>query len=160
MEQLNHTPEYNIDTPEIDEHYTRYERQAIICRFNYFWPKLVDLFLSIFTNSTTQCEIHLCSKGFFIVKFLSAIDRDIVIQEGPWFWGSTGLFITPWFLDFDANTWSSPRCQFGCGYTIAQYISGIIKYQLELEILLDTTSKWTPSEWRKEYILLHEYMWK
>jgi len=26
VEQLNHTPEYNIDTPEIDEHCTIYER--------------------------------------------------------------------------------------------------------------------------------------
>ena len=26
------------------------------------------------------------------------------MQEGPWFWGSTGLFITPWFPEFDANT--------------------------------------------------------
>lgn len=104
VEQLNHTPEYNIDTPEADEHCTIYERQAIICRFNCFWPKPADLFHWIFTNWTIQCEIHLCSKGFFIVNFLSAIDKDIVIQEGLWFWGSTGLFISPWFPDFDANT--------------------------------------------------------
>ena len=104
VEQLENTPEYNIDTPEIDEKCTIYERQAIICKFNYCWPKPVELFIWIYTKWTTNCEVHLCSKGFFIVKFLSAIDRDIVMQEGPWFWGSTGLFITPWFPGFDANT--------------------------------------------------------
>lgn len=104
VEQLNHTPEYNIDSSEIDMHCNTYERQPIICRFNSFWPKPVDVFHWIFTNWTMQCEIHLCSKGFFIVKFLSASDRDKVIQDGPWFWGSTGLFITPWFPKFDANT--------------------------------------------------------
>ena len=49
-------------------------------------------------------EIHLCSKGYFIVKFTSTEVRDAIISTGPWFWGSTGLFITPWFPNFDANT--------------------------------------------------------
>lgn len=104
VEQLEHTPEYHIDTPEVDEQRTIYERQAIICRFNCYWPKPAELFIWIYTNWTTNCEVHLFSKGFFIVKFLSAIERDIVMQEGPWFWGSTGVFITPWFPGFDANT--------------------------------------------------------
>lgn len=104
VEELDHTPVYNIDTPETEDYCNIYERQAIICRFNSFWPKPVDLFNWIFKNWTLQCEIHLCSKGFFIVKFLTEADRDAVIQEGPWFWGSTGLFITPWSPEFDANS--------------------------------------------------------
>jgi len=78
-------PILNIDIPEIDEHYTIFEKQAIICRFNYFWPKPVDIFHWIFTNWTTQCEIHLCSKGFFIVNFPSAEARNTILREGPWF---------------------------------------------------------------------------
>lgn len=104
VEQLNYTPELNIDIPEIDEHYTIFEKQASICRFNCFWPKPIELFHWIFTNWTTQCEIHLCSKGFFVVNFPTVEARDIIIQEGPWFWGSTDLFIPPWFPEFDANT--------------------------------------------------------
>jgi len=83
VEQLNHTPEYNIDILEIEEHCTIYEIQAIIYRFNCFWPKPVDLFHWISTNWTTQCEINLYSKGFFIVNFITAEARDFVIQEGP-----------------------------------------------------------------------------
>ena len=51
-----------------------------------------------------ECDIHLCAKGFFIVRFTSKEVRDTVISTGPWFWGTTGLFVTPWFPDFDENT--------------------------------------------------------
>ena len=104
MEQLGQTPTLKIDIPEIEEYVKTYEAQALICRFNCLWPKPMDLFHWIFTQWTTECEIHLCSKGFFIVKFKSSEDRDLIIREGPWFWGTTGIFITPCFLDFDANT--------------------------------------------------------
>lgn len=83
VEQLNYTPELNIDIPEIDEHYTILEKQALICKFNCFCPKPIELFHWIFTNWTTKCEIHLCSKGFFVVNFPTAEARDIVIQGGP-----------------------------------------------------------------------------
>jgi len=26
------------------------------------------------------------------------------MNEGPWFWGNVGLFMTSWFLEFDPNT--------------------------------------------------------
>lgn len=32
-----------------------------------------------------ECDIHLCSKGFFIVKFTSKEVRNTVISTGPWF---------------------------------------------------------------------------
>eukprot|EP00253_Pinus_taeda_P017483 PITA_17483 len=51
-----------------------------------------------------ECDIHLCSKGFFIVRFASAEARETIIRNGPWFWGTSGLFMTPWFPDFDPNT--------------------------------------------------------
>ena len=43
------------------------------------------------------------------MNFTTAEARDFVIQEGPSFWGSTGLFITPWFPEFDANTMEVTR---------------------------------------------------
>lgn len=104
VEQMQQTPELIIHTAEAEKVCCSYEKLAIICRFNRFWPKPLDLFHWIFTKWSMDCEIHLCSKGFFIVKFQSSEVRDLVIQEGPWFWGSSGLFITPWFPEFDANT--------------------------------------------------------
>lgn len=50
-----------------------------------------------------ECDIHLCSKGFFIVRFASKEVRDTIINAGLWFWGTSGLFMTPWFPDFDPN---------------------------------------------------------
>lgn len=64
----------------------------------------MEIFHWIFTNWTMDCDIHLCFKGYFIVKLSSTEARDIILRVGPWFWGSTRLFITPWFPDFDANT--------------------------------------------------------
>lgn len=95
VEQLEQTPALKINSATTEEHVKTYEAQALICQFNCFWPKPMDLFHWIFTRWTLECEIHLYSKGFFIVKFNSLEERDIIIREGPWFWGSMGLFITP-----------------------------------------------------------------
>lgn len=52
----------------------------------------------------TNYDIHLCFKGFFIVKFDTVKDKEHALNEGPWFWGNAGLFIIPWFPGFDATT--------------------------------------------------------
>lgn len=109
VELQEQTPALKINNTATEEHTKTYEAQALICRFNCFWPKPMDLFHWIFTQWSLQCEIYLCSKGFFIVKFQTPEERDIIIREGPWFWGSTGLFITPWFPDFDPNTMTVSR---------------------------------------------------
>lgn len=109
MEQLNYTPELTLDTTEVEEVRNIYERQALICRFNGFWTKPMDLFHWIFTKWSLNCDVMLCSKGFFIVKLPSEEVRALVIQEGPWFWGSSGLFITPWTPEFDANSFIVTR---------------------------------------------------
>lgn len=79
-------------------------QNVVICRFNGFWPKFDALHQWIFSTWIPNCEIYLCPKGFFIVRFITKQERDNIINQGPWFWGNAGLFITPWFPDFDANT--------------------------------------------------------
>lgn len=85
VEQLQYTPKLSIDTSEIEEVCNSYENKAIICRFNSFWPKPMDLFHWILTKWSLNCEIFLYSKGFFIVKFQSIEVSDLVIQKGLWF---------------------------------------------------------------------------
>jgi len=63
-DQLGQTPALNIDSTGLEEYVKSYETQALICRFNSFWPKPMDLFHWIFTSWTMECDIHLCSKGF------------------------------------------------------------------------------------------------
>ena len=104
VEQLGQTPALKIDFSGTEEYVKIYETQALICQFNCFSRKPMDLFHWIFTQWTMECDIHLCSKGFFIVKFISLEATDKIIRAGPWFWGTTGLFMTPWFPNFDPNT--------------------------------------------------------
>lgn len=90
--------------PEVTSLHNDLSKNAVICRFNGFWPKSDALHQWIYSTWTTNCEIYLCPKGFFIVRFNTEQEKDSIINQGPWFWGSAGLFTTPWFSDFDANT--------------------------------------------------------
>jgi len=40
--------------------------------------------------------IHSYAKGFFIVKFDIAEDKDLIIHLGLWFWGNSCLCMKPW----------------------------------------------------------------
>jgi len=53
--------------------------------------------------------IYIYAPRGFIVKFASTEVRDTIISTGPWFWGTTGLFMTPWFPDFDPNKMTVSR---------------------------------------------------
>ena len=104
MEKLESTPVLEIKNEQVKGLFSSLQAEAVICRFNGFWPKSHDLHAWIFQNWTTNCQILLCSKGFFIVQFDSPDEYQKVLLQGPWFWGRVGLFITPWFPEFDANT--------------------------------------------------------
>eukprot|EP00253_Pinus_taeda_P003030 PITA_03030 len=97
------TPVLTIALPDINKFYIDFSTKVVICRFNGFWPKTNALQQWIYSTWTTNCDIHLCSKGFFIVRFDTVKEREYALHEGPWFWGNVGLFMTPWFPGFDAN---------------------------------------------------------
>lgn len=103
VDQKLESPMLQVTMPEVTELHSDLIKTAVICRFNGLWPKSDALHQWIYSNWTPDCDIHLCSKGFFIVSFHTEEERDSIIIEGPWFWGNAGLFVTPWFADFDAN---------------------------------------------------------
>ena len=41
-------------------------------------------------------DLHLGSKGFFIVSFISQEDQNRIIDGGPYFYYLAGLFLRPW----------------------------------------------------------------
>jgi hypothetical protein len=47
--------------------------------------------------------IYFYSKGLFVVQFTHHEDYHKFFEEGPWFWGRVGLFMTPWFPEFDPS---------------------------------------------------------
>lgn len=67
VEQSKHSPYVEMQDLAIHEHYKDYSERAIICRFNGLWPKTYQLYQWVHNNWATDCDIHLCSKGFFMV---------------------------------------------------------------------------------------------
>lgn len=104
VEQIDQVQTMGVNVPQVSKWFSILQSQAIICRFNGFWPKAKDLHHWICTSWTSNCEIHLCSRGVFVVQFANLQDVQFALNEGPWFWGSADRFITPWFPRFDANT--------------------------------------------------------
>jgi len=104
VNKLEETPSIEIMHPTVDEQTQKFAEHAIICRFNGLWPRIADLYQWIHSNWTNNCKVLLCSKGFFIAVFVLEEDYQRALTVGPWFWGSAGLFLTPWFPDFDPST--------------------------------------------------------
>lgn len=104
VDKLEEAPSIEIKHPSLDEQAETYAEHAIICRFNGLWPCTADLYQWLHSNWTNNCKVLLCSKGFFIVLFAFDEDYQKALTAGPWFWGSAGLFLTPWFPDFDPAT--------------------------------------------------------
>lgn len=104
VEKLDVIPSLEVKNNEVTKLFNTLQTHALICRFNGFWPRSFDIHNWIYTQWTTNCQILLCSKGFFVVQFESKEDYQRIIEQGPWFWGRAGLFLTPWFPEFDANS--------------------------------------------------------
>lgn len=104
VDQRKQTPVLIIDLAQVNNFHANFSSLAVICRFNGFWPKIDALRQWIFSTWSTNCDIHLCFKGFFIVKFDIGKEKEHVLHEGPWFWGNGGLLMTPWFPGFNPSS--------------------------------------------------------
>lgn len=104
VEQKTENLALTIAMPEVNALYSYLYSHPVICRVNGYWPRSGDLHHWIHTTWTPNCEIYLCPKGFFIVRFNIEREKEYILNKGPWFWGNAGLFIAPWFPDLDANT--------------------------------------------------------
>jgi hypothetical protein len=49
-------------------------------------------------------ELFFYSKGFFIVNFSTEAECQRMLEQGPWFWGRSGLSMQRWFPDFNPLT--------------------------------------------------------
>ena len=104
VDKSKEIPSINFSNPRVESCYQSFVESALICRFNGLWPRTADLYQWVHSFWTKKCKIFLCSKGFFLVLFDSSEDYQKALTGGPWFWGSAGLFLTPWFPDFDPST--------------------------------------------------------
>ena len=103
VDKLEDVPSIEISHPKLENQLQIYTEYSIICRFNGLWPRTTNLYQWVHSTWTNNCKVIFCSKGFFIVLFTFSEDYQKALTSGPWFWGKAGLFLTPWFLDFDPS---------------------------------------------------------
>jgi len=101
VDKSEEVPSIEISYSELADDTQKFAERAIICRFNGLWPRSKDLYDWIKENWTHSCKIYFCVKGYFIVLFDELEHYENALEEGPWFMGMAGLFLTPWFPDFD-----------------------------------------------------------
>lgn len=104
VDKIEEVPSVELIHEDLASHLQDFAERAIICRFNGLWSRSQDLYAWIHANWTHHCKIFFCSKGYFIVLFDNNNHYEKALAEGPWFMGTTGLFLTPWFPDFDPAT--------------------------------------------------------
>lgn len=85
VEQKSENPTLTIAMPEVKNLYTDLYSTSVICRFNGFWPKSDALHQWVYEIWSPKCEIYLCPKGFFIVRFRTKQEREYILNKGPWF---------------------------------------------------------------------------
>lgn len=67
MEKKEKNLELAIEIPEVNALLNTLQENAIIFRFNGYWPKFEELNAWIYQNGTKDCDIYLFAKGFFVV---------------------------------------------------------------------------------------------
>ncbi len=83
--QKSENPTLTIAMSEVRNLYTDLYSNLVICRFNGFWPKSDVLHQWIYEAWSPDCEIYLCPKGFFIVRFRIEQEREYILNKGPLF---------------------------------------------------------------------------
>lgn len=96
IERAENIPQLDLNDPVISGIHDAYAERGVICRFNGLWSKMANLYKWIHSSWIDECEISLCTKGFFTILFNHKEDCKCIFELGPWIWGRVGLFITPW----------------------------------------------------------------
>jgi len=64
VDQMPESPSIYIEIPEVKNIYSDLQKNAVICRFNGFWPRIDALYQWIHSVWTKKCQIYLYPKGF------------------------------------------------------------------------------------------------
>jgi hypothetical protein len=47
-----------------------------------------------------QADPLFCGRGFYAFLFETKEDKDLIFRNGPYFFGSRGMFLNRWTLDY------------------------------------------------------------
>ena len=79
--------------------------RALVCHFNGYWPKLTDLHSQLDACWKPLLQqtflIYPCAWGLFVIDFDNQEDRSKIEEVGPWFWGSSSIFMQHWSPTFN-----------------------------------------------------------
>jgi hypothetical protein len=66
-------------------------------------PRQIDLWIEWNWHPLVQGHMNhfFCGKGFYIFYFEHKEDIDLIVRNGPYFFGPRGLYLNKWTLDFD-----------------------------------------------------------
>ena len=62
VEKIDEVPEIEVTHLEVNSLISIFKSNAVVCRFNGFWPKTEDLHNWIHSTWTTDCDYYLCAK--------------------------------------------------------------------------------------------------
>jgi hypothetical protein len=93
--QLDKPPLYTISSTRVGEHTQFMREHAPIGKFLGLCPSEQDLmrWIKDWWNPKGDYEVHLSSKGFFMIILYSLEDKDRIFYNGPYFYKSSGLFL-------------------------------------------------------------------
>lgn len=65
----------------------------------------MDLWIDQTRRSKTKGDINLYARGNKLFAFLFELkeDRDAIFRDGPYFFGSRGMYLNKWMMDFNPN---------------------------------------------------------
>jgi hypothetical protein len=104
VEQCAEPPTAEVEDPQVYGYAFLYQAKALICRFNGLWPSAPALKEWVNKTWSEGHELFFCSKGFFIVNFSTEAECQRILEQGPWFWGRSGLSMQRWFPEFNPLT--------------------------------------------------------
>jgi hypothetical protein len=104
VEQSVEPPTTEVEDPHVYGSAFIYQQKSLICRFNRLWPSASALREWVNKTWSSGHELFFFSKGFFIVNFSTEVDCQRALEQGPWFWGRSGLSMQRWFPDFNPLT--------------------------------------------------------
>jgi len=83
-----------------------WKEKSLIGKFVGIWPREKDLIRLIKStwNPKGHYDLQLGAKGFFIIIFFNIEDRDRILEAGPYFFFSAGLYLRPWKERFNPET--------------------------------------------------------
>jgi hypothetical protein len=85
---------------------------ALIEKFIGIWPTERALlnWIAVKWKPKAHFDLHLGSKGFFTIIFTWLDDRDKIMEGGPYFFNSVGLYLRNWTERFNPDkedfTWA------------------------------------------------------